>query len=224
MSLILVREIAALQTQVVRLALVVEARLEDALASFAARDVAKAQEVVDNDDQIDRREVEIEEECLKILALHQPVATDLRWVIAILKINNDLERVADIAVNIADRVRYLATTPPSGLELHLQQMGDHTISMLRSVFDGMTRSDPEAARAVIDMDEKQDQMHHQTFDAVEHGVAGDTTEIRALLLFLSVSRDLERVGDHATNIAEDLLYLFSGAIVRHAHKHQEPKS
>ena len=169
------------------------------------------------DDVIDRQEVEIEEECLKILALHQPVASDLRWVIAVLKINNDLERIADIAVNIAERVPRLVPAPPSGMERHLQQMGDHAIGMLRQTFDALAQRSPDLAREVVARDEALDQMHRQTFATVEQGVVAGPVEVAALLLFLSVSRDLERVGDHVTNIAEDLIYLFEGAIIRHTH-------
>lgn len=223
MSSILVQEIANLQTRVVRMALVVESRLVEALAALAARDNTKALAVIERDDQIDRLEVAIEEECLKLLALHQPVASDLRWVIAVLKINNDLERIADLAVNIAERAQRLEASPPSGMEQHLQQMGEHAIVMLKRVFEGLTRSDAAAAREVLRMDERLDQMHHQTLDGVEHDVAAGEMEVRALLLFLSVSRDLERVGDHATNIAEDLLYLLEGTIVRHVHPQREPQ-
>ncbi len=217
MSMILIREISALQTRVVRLALDVETRLEEALASLAARDAARAAKVVESDDEIDRREVEIEEECLKILALHQPVASDLRWVIAVLKINNDLERIADIAVNIAERVPRLEQSPPSGMEQHLQQMGGQTIAMLQRTFDALAQGNPQLAREVVGMDEAVDRMHRQTFAAVESGVAAGEMEVRGLLIYLSVSRDLERVGDHATNIAEDLIYLFEGSIIRHVH-------
>ena len=217
MSMILVHEITVLQTRVVRLALEVESRFEKALEALARRDTETARAIATSDDVIDRQEVEIEEECLKILALHQPVASDLRWVIAVLKINNDLERIADIAVNIAERVPRLVPAPPSGMERHLQQMGDHAIGMLRQTFDALARRSPDLAREVVARDEALDQMHRQTFATVEQGVVAGPVEVAALLLFLSVSRDLERVGDHVTNIAEDLIYLFEGAIIRHAH-------
>lgn len=217
MSMMLVHEITVLQTRVVRLALEVESRFEKALEALARRDTETAQALAASDDVIDRQEVEIEEECLKILALHQPVASDLRWVIAVLKINNDLERIADIAVNIAERVPRLVPAPPSGMEQHLQQMGDHAIGMLRQTFDALARRSPDLAREVVARDEALDQMHRQTFATVEQGVVAGPVEVAALLLFLSVSRDLERVGDHVTNIAEDLIYLFEGAIIRHAH-------
>ncbi len=221
MSTILAHEISTLQTRVVRLAIDVEARLEETLDALAERDAARAQRIVESDDAIDQREVEIEEECLKILALHQPVARDLRWVIAVLKINNDLERIADIAVNIAERVHRLAPSPALGMERHLRQMGKQAIAMLRRSLEALTRCDPEVAREVLGMDATLDRLHRQTFETVERGVAGEDLPVQALLLFLSCSRDLERVGDHATNIAEDLLYLFEGTIVRHTHPHTE---
>ena len=217
MSMILVHEITVLQTRVVRLALEVESRFEKALEALARRDTETARALAASDDVIDRQEVEIEEECLKILALHQPVASDLRWVIAVLKINNDLERIADIAVNIAERVPRLVPAPPSGMERHLQQMGDHAIGMLRQTFDALAQRSADLAREVVARDEALDQMHRQTFATVEQGVVAGPVEVAALLLFLSVSRDLERVGDHVTNIAEDLIYLFEGAIIRHTH-------
>lgn len=217
MSTILAHEISTLQTRVVRLAIDVEARLEETLDALADRDAARAQRIVESDDTIDHREVEIEEECLKILALHQPVASDLRWVIAVLKINNDLERIADIAVNIAERVHRLAPSPASGMERHLREMGNHAIAMVRRSLDALTRSDPGLAREVLRMDAALDRMHRMTFETVERNVTAEVPPVQALLLFLSCSRDLERVGDHATNIAEDLIYLFEGSIVRHTH-------
>ena len=222
MSMILVHEITVLQTRVVRLALEVESRFEKALEALARRDTETARALAASDDVIDRQEVEIEEECLKILALHQPVASDLRWVIAVLKINNDLERIGDIAVNIAERVPRLVPSPPSGMEQHLQQMGGQATGMLRRALDALARRDAGLAREVLAQDAALDQMHRQTFATVEQGVVAGPVEVAALLLFLSVSRDLERVGDHVTNIAEDLIYLFQGAIVRHTH-HLKPE-
>jgi len=217
MNMILMQEITTLQTRVVRLALEVEARIKQSLQALAQRDADAAQALAESDDVIDRQEVAIEEECLKLLALHQPVASDLRMVVAVLKINNDLERIADIAVNIAERVPRLASTPPSGMEQHLQRMGAEASAMLRRSFDALSQRDSSLAREVLARDEILDELHRQTFKSVEEGVVSGPPEVATLLLFLSISRDLERVGDHVTNIAEDLIYLFEGAIIRHAH-------
>lgn len=217
MNMILMQEITTLQTRVVRLALEVEARIKQSLQALAQRDADAAQALAESDDVIDRQEVAIEEECLKLLALHQPVASDLRMVVAVLKINNDLERIADIAVNIAERVPRLASTPPSGMEQHLQRMGAEASAMLRRSFDALSQRDSSLAREVLARDEILDELHRQTFKSVEEGVVSGPPEVATLLLFLSISRDLERVGDHVTNIAEDLIYLFEGTIIRHMH-------
>ncbi len=218
MSMILIREIDSLKESILRLSFDVEERLRKALRAVAERDAALAREVMAGDNEIDTREVQIEEECLKILALHHPVASDLRFVIAVLKIDNDLERLADIAVNIADRAQRLSDVPPSGLESHLQRMGDAATGMLRRVFDALMRHDSTMAAEVLALDDAVDDMNRTTIREVIQRVRTGDVAIDALLLLLGVSRELERVGDHATNIAEDLIYMFDGAIIRHTHR------
>lgn len=215
MAILFLREIEILKERVLRLSVEVEARLLKALQAVALRDVGLARAVMDGDVEIDRREVAIEEECLKLLALHQPVASDLRFVIATLKVNNDLERIGDLAVNIADRARLLSRVPAAGVELPVQRMGVLAIAMLRKVFQSFMNHDPRLAAEVIASDDALDDLNR---DMITHVVArmraGDPAG-EALLLLLGVSRELERVGDHATNIAEDLIYMFEGEIVRH---------
>ena len=215
MAIIFLREIEALNERVLRLSIDVEDRLRKALQAVADRDVALAQAVLDGDTEIDRHEVAIEEECLKLLALHQPVASDLRFVIATLKVNNDLERIGDLAVNIADRARLLAAAPRPSIELPLDRMGTLAIGMLRKVFRAFMDHDARLAVEVVASDDEVDDMNRAMIaTVVERMRAGDPSP-EALLLLLGVSRELERVGDHASNIAEDLIYMFQGEIVRH---------
>ncbi len=217
MSTILIREIETLQTRVVRLSIDVEERLRQSLLALTNRDAALAQSIIDRDDEVDRREVEIEEECLKILALHQPMGSDLRLVVAMLKINNDLERIADIAVNIADRARRMDAVADFGLEPSLQRMGGAASAMVHKALEAFMRQEAELAREVIGMDDDLDDLHRDTIEEVTRRVKAGDVAVDSLLLLLGVSRDIERVGDHATNIAEDLIYMFTGAIVRHGH-------
>jgi phosphate transport system protein len=215
MAIILRRELEALQERVLRLSVEVEDRLQRALTAVLHRDAALAQAVMDDDTEIDQREVAIEEECLKLLALHQPLASDLRFVIATLKLNNDLERIGDLAVNMADRARRLAQLPAVGLELPLPRMGALSLGMLRKVFQAFLAHDARLAAEVVASDDAVDDLNRRMIaDVVARLRAGDPAA-DALLLLLGVSRELERVGDHATNIAEDLLYMFEGEIVRH---------
>jgi len=215
MAILFLREIETLKERVLRLSVEVEDRVQKALKAVADRDVALAQTVMEGDKAIDAREVAIEEECLKLLALHQPVASDLRFLIVVLKVNNDLERIGDLAVNIADRARLLARVPASSLELQIPRMGLAVVAMVRQVFQAFMQHDARLAAAVIASDDVVDDMNRDMIARVVERVRRGDEAAEALLLLLGVSRELERVGDHATNIAEDLIYMFEGEIVRH---------
>ena len=204
-----------LKERVLRQSIAVEDRLRKALLAVANRDVALAGTVMEGDAEIDQREVAIEEECLKLLALHQPVASDLRFLIATLKVNNDLERIGDLAVNMADRARLLAAAPLPGIGLPIDRMGALAIGMLRKVFQAFMDHDARLAAEVVASDDEVDDMNRAMIAAVVGRLRADDPSPEALLLLLGVSRELERVGDHASNIAEDLIYMFQGEIVRH---------
>ena len=215
MAIIFLREIETLKERVLRLSIDIEDRLRKALQAVATVDVALAQAVIDGDVEIDKREVAIEEECLKLLALHQPVASDLRFVIATLKVNNDLERIGDLAVNIADRARLLANVPSPGIGLPIDRMGTLSIGMLRKVFQAFMDHDARLAAEVVASDDGVDDMNREMIASVVGRMRAGDPSPEALLLLLGVSRELERVGDHASSIAEDLIYMFKGEIVRH---------
>jgi len=213
------RETERLKEDILRLAGEVEQRLREVLRNLDARERAPLLAWAARDEEIDAREVQIEEECLKLLALHQPVARDLRFVIAVLKINNDLERIGDIVVNIADRGVRLSAFPVSDLQSTLMRMGHLAGAMLKDSIDALVERDVPKAKAVIARDDAVDRLNEEVIREV---VARATQEhagarVEALILIHDVARDLERVGDHATNIAEDVAYLADGTIIRHVH-------
>jgi phosphate transport system protein len=215
------RETERLKADILRLAGEVEKRLREVLRDVETREREPLLAWMARDEEIDAREVQIEEECLKLLALHQPVARDLRFVIAVLKINNDLERIGDIVVNIAERGVRLSAFPVCDLQGTLMRMGHMAGAMLKDSIDALIERDVPKAMAVIARDEEVDRLNAAIIREVvsratqEH--AGE--RIEALILIHGVARDLERVGDHATNIAEDVAYLADGTIIRHVHAH-----
>ncbi len=183
------------------------------------RDHVLAQTVARSDRQVDEIEVEVEEECLKILALHQPVALDLRFIIAVLKLNNDLERIGDLAVNIAEQVEHFGNADDPPLPIDLTRITSLTQAMLRDSLDALVNRDPNSARRVCAADDDVDDCHHEISQQVE-ALLADTAEasgVTTLIHLLSVSRCLERIADLATNIAEDIIYMTEGDIVRHGH-------
>jgi len=209
------KEIENLKKRILYMGAEVEEAVRKAVNSFAARNVRQAQEVIDHDEELDQLEVEIEEECLKILALHQPVAIDLRYVIAVLKMNNDLERIGDLAVDLAERAVYLSEHPPIDLRLDLQGMADLTQSMLKRSLDALVNSDPQLARQVRASDDGVDEMNMRMFALVQDYIRDNPNHVAEAIHWLSASRHLERIGDQATNIAEDVIYMVEGEIVRH---------
>jgi phosphate transport system protein len=164
---------------------------------------------------VDRREVELEEECLKTLALYQPVAIELRLVVAVLKINSDLERIGDLAVNVAHKAAALAAGPPMGMPLDLPSMWEKTRGMLRDSLDAFVNHDLALAQNVCTRDDEVDRMKQDIRQKAEHLMRTQPEKLHLLLSFLAIARNLERIADHATNIAEDVIYLIEGRIVRH---------
>ena len=157
----------------------------------------------------------MEEECLKILALHQPVAIDLRFVVAVLKLNSDLERIGDLAVNIAERAQFLSTREPVPVPLDFGGMAQATRNMLRRALDALVNMDIGAAWEVLKSDDVVDEINREMFVQVQDGIRKHPDMLEALIHLLSASRHLERIADLATNIAEDVIYMVDGEIVRH---------
>ena len=152
---------------------------------------------------------------MKILALHQPVAIDLRFIVAVLKINNDLERIGDLAVNIAERAVFLAGQSKVNISIDLVDMAHNAQSMLKKSIDALINHDAQLAHKVCVSDDIVDQMNRQMYLKVQEAIVKNPRQISSLIHLLSASRHLERIADHTTNIAEDVIYMVEGQIVRH---------
>lgn len=216
MSVHLQRALEALKKQILSLCALVEDQVQTAVQALIERDARLAAQVEHRDAEVDQREIEVEDECLKVLALHQPVAGDLRLVVAVLKINNDLERIGDLAVNIAHKAAAFAAEPPMDFPLDIDAMWRRVSGMLRDAIDAMVKLDARLAHDVCRRDDAVDQMKHQGRLHVEEMMSRQPQLIRPLLRLLAVTRNLERIADCATNIAEDVVYMIEGKIIRHA--------
>lgn len=217
MSVYFFKELGRVKADMLSLCAMVEGQLHHAVIAVIGRDDALAHRVIDADAEIDAKEVDIEEELLKIMALNQPVAVDLRFLVATLKINSDLERIGDLAVNIAERALVLSRKLSESSPVDLAQMSTAVQAMLRRSIDALVNLDTQAAADVCRDDELIDKMKHEIDDAIKvrMALASEKDAIDVLVALLRVTRDLERVADHATNIAEDLIYISDGRIIRH---------
>ncbi|HZY87060.1 MAG TPA: phosphate signaling complex protein PhoU [Gemmataceae bacterium] len=209
------RDLDELQRDLLALASLVEGQVHKAIRALQDRDPRLAQEVIAGDPQVDLEENHIDEECLKILALHQPVAVDLRRTAAVLMITTDLERVGDLAEEIAERAVHLARPPHLPVSDKLQRMTDLTTMMVRQSLDAFVNLDTTLAQTVIRMDDEVDRYNVQIIDEITQAMKGSPALIDPGLSMFSAVRHLERIADHATNIAEDVIYLVEGEIVRH---------
>jgi len=217
------REIEKLKKMLLSLGTDVEESVYKAVQALDKRDKALAEAVINGDTAVDRFEVYLEEECLKILALHQPVAIDLRFVIAVLKINNDLERIGDLAVNIAERALYLTNMDPVDVPFDFVGMAAKTQAMLKKSLDALVNVNPAMARDVCAADDEIDTIHRDMYDRIQSGIKKNIQQMEGLIQYLGVSRYLERIADHATNIAEDVIYMVDGDIVRHKAEGYRPR-
>jgi phosphate transport system protein len=209
-------DLARLEQQLLYLAARVEEAVRKAIVSLVERRQDPALDVIEGDQHIDRREVELEEECLKILALHRPVANDLRFVTAVLKIDNDLERIGDLAVNIAKRAAFITTLVPTPVPAKMREMMEEAMHILRDAVDAFVRGDAQAARRVCREDERIDRFHKEIVKDLQTQMEAESSFVSYGLLMYSVSKSLERIADHATNIAEDVVYMVEGEIIRHS--------
>jgi phosphate transport system protein len=209
------RQVDQLKEKILRVGTLVEEAISKSITALINRDVHLAQRVAANDEEIDRMEVEVEEECLKILALYQPVAADLRFVVAVLKINNDLERMGDLAKNIAKRVGQLANQDPRDMPPEIRSMAMQAQEMVKQCLDAVVNADPALARQVREEDDAVDECRQQIRRKVLRGIKQNPENVENLLRVNSVSKHIERIADMATNVAEDVIYMVEGDIVRH---------
>jgi phosphate transport system protein len=212
------KELDRLKKQILFLGAMVEEHVDMAIKAVDKKDAALAEEVIKADLKVDELEVEIEEECLKLLALYQPVAEDLRFIIAVIKINHDLERIGDEAVNIAERMVYISTRPLVPVSFDYRLMSEKTRDMLKSSLDALVTMDEDLANKVRLKDDEVDQINREIFDHIKQAILENPDKGGYLINLFSICRNLERIADHATNIAEEVIYLIEGIIQRHRFK------
>ncbi len=221
MSVHLNREIDNLKARILELSTLVEENVWRAVRSIERRDAKLAEEALNSDARIDAMEIEVEEECLKILALHQPVAIDLRFIVALLKINNDLERIGDLAINIAERGSVLAMLEEVDMPFDFPGMAAKAQWMLREGLDALVNMDTSLAHEVRRADDQVDEINRRMYAQVKEGIRSQPQHMEQFIHLLCVSRHIERIGDHASNIAEDVIYMAEGQIVRHRKERYE---
>lgn len=211
------QEIIQLKRHLAEQTAAAENALGRALRAISTFDEELAHEIARNDYAIDCEEIRIEEECLKILALYQPVASDLRTIVTVLKINVEIERVADMAVNIAERTRSVSESGiPAAERVDFSRMAGAATRMLKEALDSFAYRDPAAAAVIIDRDDEVDELHRENIELIGRKIADNPAHAAYYLSCMTISKNLERVADVATNICEDVIYLERGTIVRHS--------
>lgn len=208
-------ELADLRARLLDMAAMAEELVANAVEAVMERDVEKAEAVVLADRELDAMEVELEEACVSLLALHQPFARDLRLIMMAMRISNDLERVGDHAVNIAETVRHLEGRPPLDRFPQLEEIARAAREMLSDALDSFVRGDADAAREVCVRDDRVDALHEALFRILLTHMMEDPRRIGSAMALILVSRNLERVADLATNVAEDVVYLVKGKTIKH---------
>jgi phosphate transport system protein len=208
------KQIESIKKEILALGAMVEDRFKNAIYAIKTKDIALAVSIIETDYEIDAREIEIEEECLKILALYQPVSMDLRFIVAVIKINNDLERIADYAANIAQRYK---TSSKNSMKFRYDYtaMAEQAGKMLKMSLDALVRMDLDMAHEVRVMDHEVNQMRNDAYDIMKADIQKSPERVEEIINMYLISRHLERIGDHTTNIAEEVIYLIEGEIIRH---------
>ena len=215
MSKHLQRDIESLNHELLSISSMVEEMIDKATQALADRRIDLADAVVNSDEYVDQHEVHVEEECLKILALHQPVAVDLRRIATVMKVNNDLERIADLAVSIAQRAKAMDEFPAFPISEHVPRMVVLATQMVRGAMNAFVNMDTANARRIIAMDKTVDQYNRDIIAELQALMQKRPETVPAAINCFSAVRHIERIADHATNIAEDVIYLVEGDIVRH---------
>ncbi len=210
-----VEALEELQGRLLEMAGLVESAIHQSVRSLAERDEAQAREVLRNEARINQLEIEVDDLAVRLLALYQPMARDLRFLTAAIKINSDLERMGDLAVNIVERSLSLMPQPPINPLIDMPQMARLVESMVRKSLDSFVKRDPELAREVLLSDDAVDDLRDAIYQELVSFMQNDPSTISRALDLMSVARNLERIADHATNISEDVLFLVQGVDVRH---------
>jgi phosphate transport system protein len=211
-------DLRTLKNRLLSMGALVEERARQAVQALMERRLELAEEVIAGDQEVNDLQIEIDDRCLKLLALQQPMASDLRLITAAMKINADLERIGDQAVNIAENAAQLLAHPPLKPWLDLPRMAEMAQQMTRDALDAFVRRDPALARNVLERDDEVDQLKDQNFRVLLTYMMADPGTIERALALILVARNLERIADHATNIAEDVIFLVEAKDVRHHHE------
>ncbi len=214
-------ELATLKERLLTMGGLAEERVQLAVDALASRDARLIEQVMVGDEPINQLHIELDRRAFQLLALYQPMAVDLRAIVAAVKINTDLERVGDLAVNIAEAARRYAQHPPVKKLIDIPRMGNIAQGMLRDALDAYVRRDTTLARQVLNRDDELDALKTQIFRELLTYMLQDTATIEPSLDLILISRHLERIGDHATNVAEDVIFMVSAKDVRH-HSGDEP--
>ncbi len=215
-------EMQALRNRLLNMGALVEERVHDATHSLIERRLDTAERIITSDQDVNELQIEIDERCLRLLALQQPMASDLRLITAAMKINADLERIGDQAVNIAEQAVRILAHPPLKPMIDLPRMAQIAEKMTRESLDAFVRKDAKLARAILARDDEVDQLKDQVFRVLLTYMMADPGTIERALGLILVSRHLERIADHATNIAEDVIFVVEAKDVRHHHEERQP--
>jgi phosphate transport system protein len=209
------QELNRLKENLLKMAGLAEEAINNAIEALVKRDTALAEKTIADDQKINEMEIRIDEHCLKLLALHQPMAADLRFITSAIRINTELERIGDQAVNIGERVIALNQEPQLKPYIDLPRMAEITQSMVKDVLDAFVNRDPQLARSVCERDDQVDALNNQVFrELLTYMMADPQTITRAVHIIL-VSRCLERIADHATNIAEGVIFMVKALVIKH---------
>jgi phosphate transport system protein len=216
-------ELQGLKNRLLTMGALVEERVHQAVRALIDRQLEEAEQVIRSDQEVNALQIEIDDRCLKLLALQQPIATDLRLITAAMKINADLERIGDQAVNIAENVIKLLPQAPLKPLIDIPRMAELAEKMTRDALDAFVRKDAELARNVLRRDDEVDNLKDQVFRELLTYMMADPGTIQRALALILISRNLERIADHATNIAEDVIFLVEAKDVRHHHQEEPTK-
>lgn len=211
-------DLRKLKLRMLEMSRIAERQVASAVDALSHMDSRKATFVIESDRQLDAAELELDEHCISLLALHQPVARDLRLITMAMRIVDDLERIGDHSVNVAETVLAMQDMPPNGIMRELKEMAQITKDMLAAALDSFVRSDPGLAREVWFRDDEVDRLHDVILDLMQVRMKGDPALVDVYLAIILAARDLERVADLATNIAKDVIYLVEGQPVKHSRR------
>ena len=215
MSKHLERDLSQLSDRISALGALVEDSASKAMIALKNFDLVLIDEILKTEDEINKAEVEIEEECLKVMALHQPVAIDLRFLMVVLKVNNDLERMADQLVNIAQRVQFLSDQERIVADHDLNKMGEISTAMVRLAIQSLVSQNSETAKEVLAMDDELDALHARSHKIFQGVMQENPGMVVPACSYITISTNLERLGDLATNIAEEIIFMIEGEVIRH---------